>query len=487
MAILTKRKKPINIPDFSKDTIQTKNLDNMDDIVHLVQISDEDLEALALIDDLLQEHAPTMADRHYQMIQEIPEIKEIFHQFTTYRTYTTAIIAYYRQLSRPNIDHDYIQYRKKIGRIHSRIALSEEWYIGSYIRVYEYIIPYITDRFKSKPMVLSKVLVALNRIISLDTIIVLEAYREANEFNRIENISAAMDEITKVDEVGSLMHVVDESISETNQVNIATDQLNHAVTEIATTVNDASGQTIQMVEKANEGKEIISGSLQGFLTMMDDFEQSKKSLQAFTEKIGNITEVINFIKGIADETNLLALNASIEAARAGEHGLGFAVVADEVRKLAEQTKNSVEDITKEMQTVQENSNSVSKEFELLSENLNSRVEQTNQSMDAIDQIMSHIDEVNEAIQTIAAFSQEEAAQTKEMNERIHKLTDYFENTKRLTMQTGTSIHTAGIGVNDIRLHAIKSVKSPTIEQQQRIDETNERVDTWFKYNKMNNF
>jgi len=177
--LLTKRRESITIRDFKKEVFDIKDTNHMEEILYLVQITKEDIQALHLIAELIEEHAPTMAERHYQMIQEIPEIKGIFHEFTTYERYTNAIIVYYKQLSKPVINDAYIEYRKKIGRIHSRIKLSEEWYIGSYMRVYEYIIPFITDKFKSDPITLSNILVALNRIIHLDTIIVLESYREA--------------------------------------------------------------------------------------------------------------------------------------------------------------------------------------------------------------------------------------------------------------------------------------------------------------------
>src|SRR5699024_292756 len=166
---------------------------------------------------------------------------------------------------------------------------------------------------------------------------------------------------------------------------------------------------------------------------------------------------------------------------------GVQTCALPMRKLAEQTKNSVENMTNEMEEVQKSSNSVSQEFDQLSDNLSSRVEQTNVSMEAIDKIMSHLDEVNEAIKTIASFTDQEAGRTKEMSERVHKLSEYFENTKRLTMQTGSSVHAAGVGVNNIRLHANQSLKTPTEQQQIRLDETEEKVANWLEYNKTNQF
>lgn len=487
MALFTKRKNNMQIQGWTNQLAAFSGGEKLADILKLIQLSEADLESLRLLDDLMQEHAAEMAERHYDMIMEIPELAEKFQEHTTYEQYTAAIIAYYKQLTDPVLDDAYLEQRKNIGRIHSRIQLSEEWFLGSYIRVYEYLIPYITEHFRSKPHTIANVLIALQRIITLDSILVLESYREANDFERVASINTAMQEITKIDEVGTLLYVVNEAVSEASQVNDATDQLNNAVNEIASTVNNASQQTGLIVERASESKEIVSSSLQGFLTMIDDFKQSQENFQAFTKKIGNISEVIHFIKSIADETNLLALNASIEAARAGEHGLGFAVVADEVRKLAEQTKDSVENITKEMEEVQRESDSVSTEFDAFSNNLSSRVDQTNDSMDAIDQIMSHLDEVNEAIQTIDMITDKEADRTEDINKKMHTLLEYFENTKRLTMQTGHSVHAAGKGVNDIRKQTIADIELTEPEQQEKMEEMEERVSYWMEYNETNNF
>src|SRR5699024_10714896 len=118
------------------------------------------------------------------------------------------------------------------------------------------------------------ILAALNRIITFDTILVLQAYKEMNDSKLVDNVSDAMDEIIKIDEVGSLLSVVDETAKEADEMNQATKQLNSSVDEIASTAHTASKRTSLMVEQAKESKGIVETSLTGFLKMIDEFQRS---------------------------------------------------------------------------------------------------------------------------------------------------------------------------------------------------------------------
>src|SRR5690625_4034957 len=280
-----RKNKPVSIPDFTNSNLPSDTLStSVSEVIQLIQLSTKDIEHLQLIDDLMEEHAATIAERHYQMIMQIQEIKQIFDKFTTYERYVAAITNYYKQLTKPKIDDAYIDYRKKIGTIHSRIQLTEEWFIGSYTRVYEYLVPYITARFASQPHKLANVLMALNRIITFDTIIVLEAYREANDYHLIDKVSNAMDQLIKIDEIGSLLSVVEQTTEGANEVNRATQQLNAAMEEIASTANKTYDQTNEMVHQANESKDVVETSLTSFLAMIREFQQSKENFQSLTEK-----------------------------------------------------------------------------------------------------------------------------------------------------------------------------------------------------------
>lgn len=482
------RSKKVNIPSFTNENLPLHVLPkSIHEIIKLVQLTNEDLEHLKLIEDIIAEHVETIAERHYNMVMAIPEIKQIFNTYTTYERYVPAIIHYFKQLANPQLNEQYIENRIKIGKIHSQIQLTEEWFIGSYIRVYEYLVPHIVAKFSSQPLKLSAILVALNRIITFDMIIVLKAYKQANEFQLVDKLSDAMDEMTTIDEAGTLLKVVEQTTYEANQVDEATRQLNQSVNEIATTTTTASNQTRSMVEQANESKDIVEASLTGFLETFEEFQKSKDDFQSLTEKINNISEVVDFIKGIAEETNLLALNASIEAARAGEQGLGFAVVAEEVRKLAEQTKESVNHITNDIIAVQKEANTVSESIETFSANLADHMNDTQNAMKAIDMIMGQIDEVNQAISTIAAITEKEAASTEVVSEKMSQLNRHFEHTKQLTMATGKSVYRASLGINQIRQSALDSIDQLSYEQQKRLKKTEARIKDWVQYNSANGF
>jgi len=209
-----------------------------------------------------------------------------------------------------------------------------------------------------------------------------------------------------------------EQETQTQQVAAAVEELSQSVTEVAAKSADATSASEQSQHQAEEGGAVVHQAMEEMEGIAIEVNASAKTINALGEQSEKIGEIIAVINDIADQTNLLALNAAIEAARAGEHGRGFAVVADEVRKLAERTTQATEEVSQSIQGIQSVTTSAVTQIEAGSARVGQGVELANQAGKSLESIVAGSKDMQGMVQDIAAAANQQASASDEIARAI---------------------------------------------------------------------
>ncbi len=194
-----------------------------------------------------------------------------------------------------------------------------------------------------------------------------------------------------------------------NQSRQSVEEMSQSVAEITTNAADAADAARNANDEAEKGKQVVENTVNGIRALAENVTQASASINQLQEDTNRVNVVLEVIRGIADQTNLLALNAAIEAARAGEQGRGFAVVADEVRNLASRTQESTQEINQMLEQLQ----SAAKQAVAMMESSQASVEESVKSAnDAGDSLVV----ITETVNTIADMNGAIAVATEEQHQ-----------------------------------------------------------------------
>ncbi len=254
--------------------------------------------------------------------------------------------------------------------------------------------------------------------------------------NASDQLASAAEELSAVTEESS--RGLTRQNDEIQQAATAVNQMTAAVDEVASNAVSTSEASRQATTEAEEGREQVAQAVSGMGSMVVEINESTQSVADLAGQVREIGKVIDVIRGIADQTNLLALNAAIEAARAGEQGRGFAVVADEVRALAHRTQISTVDIEKMIGEVQVGADDAVAAMNKSLTWANNTQTLAQNAGEALERITSSVAKINERNLVIASASEEQAQVAREVDRNLLNIQDLSTQTAAGAHQTNAS-------------------------------------------------
>ena len=211
--------------------------------------------------------------------------------------------------------------------------------------------------------------------------------------------------------------------TQTNSVAASMEEMTNTVLEVARNATATSEAADQANEAAGQGASLVTKAVDAINQVSESADELEHEVGELNAQAGEIGRIIGVINDIADQTNLLALNAAIEAARAGEAGRGFAVVADEVRKLAEKTVAATKEVEEAIGTIQDRSQHAMTAMHQTSEQVGESTTLSNQAGDALQKIMESVRDMVGRITQIATAAEEQSAAAEEIKRQIGDIAD----------------------------------------------------------------
>jgi methyl-accepting chemotaxis protein len=228
--------------------------------------------------------------------------------------------------------------------------------------------------------------------------------------------------------------------SETEQVATAMNEMTSTVHEVASNITLTASSANKAHAETKTGSHVMTQAVQQIQVLVNQIGDASEIINKLEKNSHNISSVLDVIKSIAEQTNLLALNAAIEAARAGEQGRGFAVVADEVRTLASRTQKSTEEINQMIEELQSGSKASVDAMERSRSQADLAVSQAMLAGDSLSAISTAVTQITDMSAQIASAAEEQGSVSEEINRNIVRINTMTNETADSTQQTASATH-----------------------------------------------
>ncbi|WP_420801155.1 methyl-accepting chemotaxis protein [Pseudomonas chlororaphis] len=243
-----------------------------------------------------------------------------------------------------------------------------------------------------------------------------------------------------------------DQFNRTDQVATAMNEMSATAQEVARHAADAARAADDADQSAQQGEQVMQGTIHTITLMRGEIANTAEVIRRLEADSGRIGKVLEVIRGIAEQTNLLALNAAIEAARAGEAGRGFAVVADEVRSLAQRTAASIIEINQIIQSVQTGALDAAHAIESGQARSDASVEQVTQAGSMLERITEAVEAIRDMNRQIATAAEEQTSVAEDISRNLTEITSIastnLDNVQR-TERASQNLHELSGQLNEV--------------------------------------
>lgn len=325
-------------------------------------------------------------------------------------------MKYFLSFFNGKINQEYIQRRTMLAQLYVKIGVEVRWFLSVYHLLMTEIILKVKEELKLNEIEYTALFMAASKIFNFENQLVIDSMQVVQN-----TIVAKKEQEAKLEIKNFVGGFVENLAAMTEETGASVEQIVEQSGHIATNAKKSLHTSVEMEERSENGKLQLDKVIKNMQELKEDIQRIMRAIDELEDNSKKIGGIVNVITGIADQTNLLALNAAIEAARAGEHGKGFAVVADEVRKLAEQTKDSSSSITELVQETISHISNVINQINTINKVVDTGNQEIKMTTDVFDSILGSSRENNQMSQSTEKDLQLLIQLLEEINQAVSKM------------------------------------------------------------------